>query len=162
MESLSKCIKKTFLVTQMYTKIHSHKHKITQLTWICLVHTCNIWTFDIVTVWSLLRLSANWWVHEKHISIISNSLYWLLLSQWHSKIVGILWELLSISTAQLLKNSMFYIGFVKMLQWNPVGVIFFYTGNNLLGKTLYYSLMLLDPRCLQSFTYYASLLWLQL
>ena len=38
------------LVHHMYTNIHSHQHNITQLILIHLVHTCNIWKFDIVTV----------------------------------------------------------------------------------------------------------------
>ena len=44
------------LVPHIYTNIHSHQYNITQLTWIHLVHTCNLWIFDIVTVWSLINL----------------------------------------------------------------------------------------------------------
>ena len=55
----------TLLVTKMYTKIHIHKYKITQLIWIHLVHTGSIWTFDTVIGWILLNLSTNWQFHQK-------------------------------------------------------------------------------------------------
>ena len=54
-----------FLVPHMYTNIHIYQHKIIQLILISLVHTCNMWTFDNVTVWSLLLLSSNWWVNQQ-------------------------------------------------------------------------------------------------
>ena len=38
------------LVPQMCTNIHSHQQKITQLTWICIVNTFNIHTFDVVSI----------------------------------------------------------------------------------------------------------------
>ena len=37
----------TFMVTQIYTNIHSHQRNITQLTWNHMVHTFNIQAFDI-------------------------------------------------------------------------------------------------------------------
>ena len=39
--------KPTFLVPQMYTKIHSNQYKIIQLTWIHMVHTCSTWNIFI-------------------------------------------------------------------------------------------------------------------
>ena len=54
-----------FLVPQMYTRINSHKHNIIPLYWIHLVHTCSIWKFCILIVWSLIQISANCWDHKK-------------------------------------------------------------------------------------------------
>ena len=57
--------KTTFLVPRMYTNIYSYQHTATQITWNHLVHTFNIHKFDIWTVWRLLHISANWWVHQQ-------------------------------------------------------------------------------------------------
>ena len=51
---------------------------------------------------------------------------------------------------------------VEILQWNPIGVLLIYACKHMLRNTLESSLMLLEPRCLQSFLYSESLFWLQL
>ena len=76
-----------------------------------MLHTCNICTFEIVAGLSLIRLLANWCDNHKIVSIIIHSIHWLLQSQCYSKIAGILWEVLSVSTAQIHKNSMFTLDF---------------------------------------------------
>ena len=48
------------IAPHMYTNIKINQHKITQLTWIHLVHTCNIWKFDTVPVLIFFNLSDNW------------------------------------------------------------------------------------------------------
>ena len=48
-----------------------------------------------------------------------------------------------------------------MLQWNTISVLLIYDWQHLLRNTSESSLMLLNYRCLQSFTYSVSLLWLQ-
>ena len=55
----------------------------------------------------------------------------------------------------------FWYWLVDMLQWNSIGVLLLYDWYNLLGNTSESSLMLLYPRCIQSFPYSESLLWLQ-
>ena len=59
------CPQTTFLVTWMYTKIHSHKHIIIQLSWIHLVHTCSIWTFSVMIVSILPHILASFWANQK-------------------------------------------------------------------------------------------------
>ena len=49
-----------------------------------------------------------------------------------------------------------------MIPLNPISVLLLYSWNHLLRNTSLSSLMMLDPRCIRSFTYYVSLLWLQL
>ena len=58
-------IQTTLLVPQIYTSIHNHQHRIIQLSWIHLVDTFIIWTFDIAIPWILIHLSANWWIYEQ-------------------------------------------------------------------------------------------------
>ena len=55
----------------------------------------------------------------------------------------------------------FWNWLVKMIQWNPIGVILLYYRQHLIRNTSQSSLMLLELRCLQSFPCSASLLWLQ-
>ena len=42
--------KTTLLVPNMYIIIHSHQNNKAHITWIHLVHTCNIYKFYTVTV----------------------------------------------------------------------------------------------------------------
>ena len=50
-------------------------------------------------------------------------------------------------------------GIVQMLQWNPIGELLIYSWQHILINTSYSSLILLEPRCLQSFPCSTSLLW---
>ena len=47
------------IVTHMYTNIHSHQNKTTQITWNHLLNTYNIQKCEIWTDWILLHLSEN-------------------------------------------------------------------------------------------------------
>ena len=105
--------KTTFLVSQMYTNIHSHQHNITQLTWNHLAHTCNIQTFSFGLVEACFVYHPIGDFIRKQFSRISHYILLFILPQWSSKIVGIIWELFSISTVQLHKNSIFVIGLYK-------------------------------------------------
>ena len=103
----------TFLIPHMYTNIHSHKHKITQLTWNHLVHSYNIYKFNIWNGWSLIHISANWWVHQQ-ITFRHYSFYTLisLVSMALQNSFHTLGSILPIycPTPQ---NSMFVIGLYK-------------------------------------------------
>ena len=48
-----------------------------------------------------------------------------------------------------------------MLQLNPIYVLFIYAWKYLLRNTLDSSLMILETRCLKTFPFYASLLWIK-
>ena len=102
-----------FLAPHMYTNIHSHQHKITQITYIHLVHTCNVRKFVIVTIWSLIHLSVNWWVHQQtafrnySFHTLTSSFLMVFQNSWH-----ILVSILHIY-CQKPQNSMFYIGLQK-------------------------------------------------
>ena len=61
------------LVPQRYTNIHSNQHFITKLTWIHLVHTCNIWIFDTVTISIIYQLIDDF--IRKYISSISHTIH---------------------------------------------------------------------------------------
>ena len=143
----------TFLVTNMYTNIHSYQHKITQPTRIHLVHNCNIWTFDTVTVWSLLNILANWWVHHKiafqnyPFHTLTSSVSTVFQNSWH--ILGIILHICCPTSQKLYCLHCL----VEILQWKPIDVPLLYDWNNLIRVTLESSLMLLNTSCLQSFPY---------
>ena len=139
----------TFLVTQMYTNIHSHQHKITQLTCIHLVHTYNIWTFDICTSWSLLHLLSNWWVHQKidfqnySFHTLTSSVSMVFQNSWHT--LGSILHIYCPNSKKL--YDIYWL--VEMFQCNPIGVLIIYAWKNTLINNLEYPLMMLDTRCLQ-------------
>ena len=126
----------TFLVHQMYINIHSYQHKITQLTWIYLVHTFIIYTFDTMYSWILFRLSDNWWFLQQ-IDFLNESCHTLTssVSMVFQNIFHIMGSILHICcpTSQKL-----YVlnWFVEMIQWNPIGVAFIYACNHLLINIL--------------------------
>ena len=101
----------TPLFLHMYINIQSHQHKITKLTWIHILHTFNIYTFDTVAVWSLLRLSANFWVHQRiafqNWSCHTLTFSFLMVFQNSCNILGIVLHIYC-PTSQ---KYMFYIGF---------------------------------------------------
>ena len=101
----------TFLVPHRYTNIHSHQHKVTKWTWIQILYTCNIYKFNIATVWSLPHLSKNWWDHQKHIFIISHGINLFLRYYCSYKVVTIFLEIFSISSVNVYKNPCFTLAY---------------------------------------------------
>ena len=142
-------IKNTSLVHNMYTNIHSHQHKITQLSWINPVHTCNIYIFDNVTVWSLYNQAVNWWFHQK--------------IDFQKQ----LWHTLTYSGLMVLQNSCNIMGStlfidcpnpqklyflhwpVEILQLNPIILPLVCPWNHLLINTSESLLMMLKTSCIQ-------------
>ena len=147
-----------FLVPHMYTNNHIHKHSIIQLTGIHLVHTCSIYKFGTVDFWSLKYLSANWWSHQKIIFLNYSSHTWtysvLVVFKNSCNILGsslYIW----CPNSQKLFLKHYPVG---MFQWNPIGVPLIFYWNNMLGNISEFSLMMLGTRCIQSYTYFLSLL----
>ena len=141
--------KTTLLVPQMYTNTKSHKHKTTQLTWIRLVHNCNIWTFDTVTGWSLLHLLNYLWVHQKiYLQIFSYHILNSSASIVFQNNCNIMVSIIHIYCPTS-KKLYFLHWLVEMLQRNPINIPLIYDWKNLIRNTLESLLILLDTRCIQ-------------
>ena len=126
----------TFLVLHIYTNIQSHQHKIIQLSWIHMVHICDIYKFDTVTVWSIICITANWWYHQK-IAFQNDSCYMLTssVSMVFQSSCNIMGSIPHICCPYSKKLYVLHWA-VEILQLNTIGVPIIYTWKNLLGNNL--------------------------
>ena len=138
-----------FLVTQKYIKICGHQHKITELAWINMVHNCNVCTFNIVAVWSLPHIPANWWVHQKidyhnhSFHTLTSSVSMVSQNSWH--ILGIILYIYCPTSQKLYVLHWIFV----MLQWNTISIPLIYAWKHSLINTVESSFIMSKIRCIQ-------------
>ena len=138
-----------FLVTQRSTKICGHQYEITQLAWIHMLHTYNVWTFNTVAVWSFPHIPENWWVHHKidfrnqSFHTLTSSVSMVSQNSWH--ILGIILYIYCPTSQKLYVLHWLEV----MLQWNIIGMPLLYSWKHLIINTVESSFMISENRCIQ-------------
>ena len=114
-----------------------------------------------MTVWSLIHISDNWRDHHKmsfhfySCHALTTSVSMVLQKSWN-----ILESILHIY-CQTSQKSYVLHWLVETLQLNTISVPLLYYWKNISINTLYYSLVLLYTRCIQSFYYSTGLVLLK-